>query len=86
MSFAYWNPEFLRQERLINTQNGEVVDVEVSDPELVQLEVRGDQRKAWKYQLQAVEMQIDLWYSENNEWLALESDAKGGRRLRYELM
>jgi hypothetical protein len=30
-------------------------------------------------------MDITLWYSENSEWLALESVAKGGRILRYEL-
>ena len=86
MSFAYWNPAFLQQERLINTQNGEVLDVEVSEPERVQLEVRGVVQPALRYKLDAGEMQIDLWYSENNEWLALETDARGGRRLRYELL
>lgn len=86
MSFAYWNPVFLQQEQLINTQNGEVLDIDVSEPERVQLEVRGVLQPAFRYQLAAGEMQIDLWYSENNEWLALETEARGGRRLRYELL
>lgn len=86
MSFAYWNPAFLQQEQLINTQNGEVLDVEVSEPERVQIEVRGVMQPAMHYQLAAGEMQIELWYSENNEWLALETEARGGRRLRYELL
>ncbi len=86
MSFAYWNPAFLQQERLINTQNGEVLDIEVSEPKRVQLEVRGVMQPALRYQLAAGELQIDLWYSENNEWLALETEARGGRRLRYELL
>lgn len=86
MTFAYWNPVFLQQDRLINVQNGEVLDIEVSEPELVQLEVRGVMQTAWRYQLGAGEMKIELWYSENHEWLALETDARGGRRLRYQLL
>ena len=86
MSFAYWNPAFLEQERLINAQNGQVLDVEVSEPELVQLEVRGTMQPAYRYLLGAGELQIELWYSENKEWLALATEARGGRRLRYELL
>ena len=86
MSFAYWNPVFLQQERLINVQNGEVLDIEVSEPELVQLEVRGVTQPAYRYQLGAGELKIELWYSENKEWLALETEARGGRRLRYKLL
>ena len=86
MSFAYWNPAFLQQERLINTQNGEVLDIEVSEPQRVQLEVRGMLQPALRYRLAAGEMKIELWYSENDEWLALETEADGGRRLRYELL
>ena len=86
MSFAYWNPVFLQQERLINVQNGEVLDIEVSEPELVQIEVRGVMQPAYRYLLDAGELKIELWYSENNEWLALETEARGGRRLRYQLL
>lgn len=86
MSFAYWNPAFLKQDRLINTQNGEVLDIEVSAPERVEIEVRGVLQPAWRYQLGAGEMKIELWYSENHEWLALETEARGGRRLRYQLL
>ena len=86
MTFAYWNPAFLEQDRLINVQNGDMVDVVVSAPERVEIMVRGSLRKAFRYRLQAGEMEIELWYSENNEWLALESEARGGRRLRYELI
>lgn len=86
MSFAYWNPLFLKQDRLINTQNGEVLDIEVSEPELVQIEVRGEMQPAYRYFLDAGKLKIELWYSENNEWLALETEASGGRRLRYQLL
>ena len=86
MSFAYWNPLFLQEDRLINVQNGDVLDIEVTEPELVELEVRGVMQPAYRYELGAGELKIELWYSENNEWLALETEARGGRRLRYELL
>ncbi|MGA9572965.1 MAG: DUF6134 family protein, partial [Lysobacterales bacterium] len=86
MTFAYWKPAFLQQQRLINAQNGEVLDIEVSDPQRVELEVRGVLQPAWRYQLDAGEMKMELWYSENLEWLALETEAGGGRRLRYQLL
>lgn len=86
MTFAYWNPEFLRQDRLLNAQNGELVEVEVSEPRRDRLTVRGSERAAYRYRLKAGELDIDLWYSEDDEWLALETEARGGRRLRYELL
>lgn len=86
MSFAYWNPAFLRQQRLLNTQNGEYLEIAVSDPVPESRVVRGEQRPALRYRLEAGELSLDLWYSIDNEWLALESEVKGGRTLRYELM
>ena len=86
MSFAYWNPAFLEQDRLLNSQNGQFVDVEVGAPERVDLEVRGIPRQALRYRLEAEDLGIEIWYSENQEWLGLQADAAGGRKLRYELM
>ena len=85
MSFAYWNPGFLEQPRLLNPQTGEYLYVEVQ--ELGEDVVRLDGREipARSVRLTARQMDITLWYSENAEWLALESVAKGGRILRYEL-
>jgi hypothetical protein len=86
MSFAYWNPAFLQQARLLNTQDGEFLDVEVSPPVGESLQVRGEQRAAYRYRLAAGELRLDLWYSTDHEWLALESEVRGGRKLRYELL
>jgi hypothetical protein len=86
MSFAYWNPAFLEQGRLLNTQNGEFLDVEISPPVAEPLTVRGQPQPSFRYRLEAGELRLDLWYSTNNEWLALESEVRGGRKLRYELL
>jgi len=86
MSFAYWNPAFLEQGRLLNTQNGEFLDVDISSPVAEPLLVRGKQQPSYRYRLEAGELRLDLWYSADDEWLALESEVRGGRTLRYELL
>jgi hypothetical protein len=86
MSFAYWNPEFLNQARLLNSQDGEYVEVQVSAPEFEELEIRGERRPSLRYRLAAGPLNLDLWYSEDREWLGLQSEARGGRLLRYELL
>jgi hypothetical protein len=85
MTFAYWNPAFLEQPRLLNPQTGEYVDVNVERVGTETLEVRGEAVKATRYRLTAYEVDVTLWYSPNDEWLALESVAKGSNIIRYEL-
>ena len=86
MSFAYWNPKFLEQSSLLNTQDGEFLEVDISTPVFEELEVLGESRPSYRYSLAAGALNLDLWYSTNNEWLALESEVQGGRILRYERM
>jgi len=85
MTFAYWDPEFLQQPKLLNSQSGEYIDVEVEPLGSEPITVRGQEVAASAYRLTAKKMQLKLWYSAENEWLALESVAKGGRIIRYEL-
>ena len=85
MSFAYWNPAFLKQERLLNPQTGEYLDVDVERLGTDSLKVRGQQVDAARYKVSARGIDLMLWYSPDDEWLALESAARGGRVIRYEL-
>ena len=85
MTFAYWNPNFLDQPRLLNPQTGEFVDVTVEQLGNEMLEVRGQTVDATRFKLTANEIDLTLWYSQDDEWLALESIAKGGHIIRYEL-
>ena len=85
MTFAYRNPEFLDQPRLLNPQTGEYVDVDVEQAGNEMLEVRGQLVVARRFRLTANDVDLTLWYSPDDEWLALESVAKGGRIIRYEL-
>jgi hypothetical protein len=84
MSFAYWNPQILQARRLLNPQTGEYVAVSVAALGEETIEVRGERVKAQRHRLDGPGVRIDLWFA-GDEWLALESPAKGGRRLRYVL-
>jgi hypothetical protein len=85
MTFAYWNPQFLEQSQLLNPQTGEFLEVLVEEVGTDTLEVRGEPVAATRYRLTANEIDLTLWYSPNDEWLGLESVAKGGHIIRYEL-
>lgn len=85
MTFAYWNPGFLNEPHLLNPQTGELVDVQVERVGNEVLEVRGEPVAATRFRLTAYEVDLTLWYSANDEWLALESVAEGGHIIRYEL-
>ena len=85
MTFAYWNPGFLEQPRLLNPQTGEYLDVDVTELGKDVVKIGGREIPARSVKLTAHKMDITLWYSSDEQWLALESVAKGGRIIRYEL-
>jgi hypothetical protein len=85
MSFAYWNPVMLQQTHLINPETGENVAVTITRVGGESIQVHGAPVSAQHYHLHSDKLEIDLWYSEQGEWLALESPQEKGRRLRYVL-
>jgi hypothetical protein len=85
MSFAYWNPAFLKQPRLLNPQTGEFLEVTVEDLGVGYREVRGERVAAERYKVTARGIDLMLWYSPDDQWLGLESVAKNGHVIRYEL-
>jgi len=85
MSFAYWNPEILKERQLLNSQTGELVPVTITEQGQETITVRGQQLAATRHRISAEQVQIDLWYADQ-QWIALEALAPGGRRLRYELI
>ena len=73
----------LRSTGLRATQASVLATVAAKGEELVA--VRGRQVRAERHRITAPELTIDLWFA-GEQWVALEAPAKGGRRLRYELM
>lgn len=85
MTFAYWNPEILRQSRLLNSQTGEYEAVRIAALGDESLTVRGAAVTARHYRITGPKNPIDLWYAADRDWVALESTVGGGRRLRYQI-
>lgn len=84
-TFAYWDAAILEESSLLNSQTGELLPISVTPVAQESLIVRGQPVQATRYQLVAKNMELDIWYSNDRRWLALESTVKGGRKLRYEL-
>lgn len=85
MSFAYWNPEMLRQTRLLNAQTGKIENVTITALGEEKINVRGTPTPATRYRVSGAKHPIELWYGADRAWLALQSTLDGGRRLRYQL-
>lgn len=83
-SFAYWNPRILDGGRLLNAQTGEYLLVRVQSLGPERVPVDGKPEVAERYRLTGKDIDIDLWYTRDKQWVALESRVDDGHRLRYE--
>lgn len=91
MTFAYWNPEILKQTRLLNPQNAEYLDVTVVDEGNRPLLVKGQTIDTHQYRLTGRyqgkdKLKITLWYDQNQDWVALESITPEGYKVKYKLI
>jgi hypothetical protein len=82
-TFAYWDKSFLQRDRLLNSQTGEYLAVEVDYLGEKPLTLQAADVQAHHYRLTANKLDIEVWYSRDNQWLALQSTTEGGRLLRY---
>ena len=96
MTFAYWNPKTLTQNKLLNPQNGEYLDTKIKQVGTETIEVKGKQTETTRYLLQGfseaktkseakVKLNIDLWYDQNKNWVALQSTTPEGYKVIYKL-
>lgn len=83
-TFAYWNPDILDADKLLNSQTGEYEAIDVVYAGADTVDVGGTAIDADRYTMTAKGGDISLWYSRDDQrWLALEAPAKGGRTIRY---
>ncbi len=85
MGFAYWNPKMLSQSRLLNPQTGEWMASRITRLGKDRIDIRGRAIEADHYKLEAARIQLDLWYSEDQDWLALKSITPDGYVIDYKL-
>lgn len=85
-TFAYWDPAFLQQSRLLNSQTGELIEVEVEPLGVVDLDWPGIEVPVEGFRIVAESDGVDIrvYYSEaDRRWMALESRLESGRLMRY---
>lgn len=86
MTFAYWNKNFLKRQKLLNSQNGDWLPVDIDFIGTENISLGGNNVIAEKYRIRNTEKEIDItvWYEDaTDRWLSLESKVSGDRVLRY---
>jgi len=84
-TFAYWDIDVLESDALLNAQTGEIVDVDISFIGHEEILVRNELMRTKRYKLKTEDFTIELWYSDKNEWVALNSITSDGAKLRYKI-
>jgi Family of unknown function (DUF6134) len=91
MTFAYWNPKILTRSKLLNPQNAEYLDTNFEKLANETITVKGKPTEASHYKLKGAlngknKLNIELWYNQNNEWVALKSITPEGYTIVYKLI
>jgi Family of unknown function (DUF6134) len=90
MTFAYWNPKILDQSKLLNPQNAEYLDTTFTKLGAAKIDVKGKPTETTHYKLSGAlkgvkKLNIELWYNQANEWVALKSVTPEGYNIIYKL-
>ena len=91
MTFAYWNPKILSQNKLLNPQNAEYLDTHFEKQANESIMVKGKPTDTTHYKLTGSlngknKLNIELWYNQKNEWVALKSITPEGYNIIYKLI
>jgi hypothetical protein len=84
-SFAYWDPAFLGQSRLLNSQTGKLIDIAVEELGKINLEWLPIDTEVEGFAILAESDGIDIrvFYDKDDRWVGLESRLENGRLMRY---
>lgn len=86
MSFAYWDRRVLGQDRLLNAQTGELIDVDIRPLSQETIEFDGRRIPVEAYRIVARDKGVDIrvfYERDSGDWVALESVLEKGRVMRY---
>ena len=86
MTYAYWNPALRERKRLLNPQTGQVDSVKVEKVGSGTIPVAGKDVAATDWRITGGESPIDVWISDQGDWIGLDSMVSNGRhKLTYRL-
>ena len=84
MTYAYWNPAMREQKRLLNPQTGKVDAVTVSRVANGHVAVDGKDVAATDWRIIGGESPVDVWISDQGDWVGLDSMVSNGKhKLTY---
>lgn len=82
MTFAYGNPEILNQKKLMNSQNGEFLDIDVKLIREENFILKGEKILTNLWQISAEsnngDILIHLWYDKDMQWVGLKTSTPIG--------
>lgn len=84
MTFAYWHPDLVLQQRLLDPGTGRIEAVNVTPLPATTIEVAGVPRPVRGWRIAGLPRPIDLWYA-GSRWVGLDTTVERGRRLSYRL-
>ena len=88
MTFAYGNSKILEQKKLMNSQNGKYLDVDIQFLREENHMVKGKEIPTSLWQIEAKgtekDLLVHLWYDENMNWVGLKSPTPIGD-MQYKL-
>ena len=79
----HWNADVLSQKRVLNTLNGKISQVEITDAGRETIRAEGMMVEARKFQYSG-DIDTTVWYDDQGRWLKMRFTAKNGSIVDYE--
>ena len=76
MPTSYWNPGTIGQSRLLDTQKGRLIDVEIAPVGPEKITMAGERIEAQRYKVDG-DLTLDLWYTPDGDWAKTKFSARG---------
>ncbi|MEL7393942.1 MAG: DUF6134 family protein, partial [Pseudomonadota bacterium] len=73
---SHWNRLQVYQDRMLSTETGEVLDIEVETIGEDIVEVDGEALETTHYRLKS-DLTVDLWYDDQSRWVKLAFEVRG---------
>lgn len=81
LTTSYWNPDAMGHERLLDTQFGRIVELQVDEQGRESLETQEGSVETTRYSVNG-DLNLEIWYDREGRWSGLEFEARG-KPVRY---
>ncbi len=76
MPTSYWNPKTVEMSRLLDTQHGRLIEVEIAPAGVESVAFAGQPVEARRYSMTG-DLTLDLWYTQQGDWAKTSFEARG---------